>query len=49
MGVNGITIIGHGSSTVKAFRNMVLRANEMYKTDLVGKIEKSINQYSLTH
>jgi phosphate acyltransferase len=49
LGINGITIIGHGSSTPKAIRNMVFRANEMYKADLVSKIEKSINQYSFIH
>ena len=46
LGVNGISIIGHGSSTTKAIRNMVLKANEMYKKDLVRKIENSIKEYS---
>lgn len=46
LGVNGISIIGHGSSTPKAIRNMVLKANEMYKKDLVRKIENSIKEYS---
>jgi phosphate acyltransferase len=46
LGVNGITIIGHGSSTPKAIKNMVLRANEMYKKDLTQKIANSIKQYS---
>jgi glycerol-3-phosphate acyltransferase PlsX len=46
LGVNGITIIGHGSSTVVGIKNMVLRANEMYEKNLISKIEKSINQYS---
>ncbi len=46
LGINGITIIGHGSSTVKAIKNMVLRANEMYSKDLVSKIESSIKQFS---
>ena len=31
LGVNGISIIGHGSSTTKAFKNMVLKANELIK------------------
>lgn len=48
LGVNGISIIGHGSSTPKAIKNMVLRAKEMYDKNLVSKIESSINQYSLT-
>ncbi len=46
LGVNGISIIGHGSSTPKAIKNMVLRANEMYEKDLISKIESSIKQYS---
>jgi len=29
LGVNGVTIIGHGRSTPLAFRNMILRAEEM--------------------
>ncbi len=46
LGVNGISIIGHGSSTPKAIKNMVLRANEMYEKNLIAKIESSIKQYS---
>ncbi|RPI73601.1 MAG: phosphate acyltransferase PlsX [Ignavibacteriales bacterium] len=46
LGVNGISIIGHGSSTPKAIKNMVLRAYEMHTKNLVNKIEKSIKQYS---
>lgn len=47
LGVNGISIIGHGSSTPKAIMNMVLRAREMYHKQLVSKIEKSIAQYEV--
>jgi glycerol-3-phosphate acyltransferase PlsX len=46
LGVNGICIIGHGSSTPKAIKNMVFRAQEMYSKNLVQKIESSIKQYS---
>lgn len=46
LGVNGISIIGHGSSTPKAIKNMVLRANEMHSKNLIEKISKSINKYS---
>ena len=46
LGINGISIIGHGSSTPKAIRNMVLRAAEMYEKNLVSKITNSIKQYS---
>ncbi len=46
LGINGINIIGHGSSTPKAFKNMVIRATEMYEKKLVAKIANSIKQYS---
>jgi glycerol-3-phosphate acyltransferase PlsX len=46
LGVNGISIIGHGSSTPKAFKNMVFRAEEMFRKDLVKKIESSLKKYS---
>ncbi len=46
LGVDGISIIGHGSSTPKAIKNMVLRANEMYEKNLVEKISNSIKKYS---
>ena len=46
LGVNGISIIGHGSSTPKAIKNMVLKAREMYNKGLIKKIENSIKQYS---
>ena len=46
LGINGISIIGHGSSTPKAFKNMVLRANEMHRKNLVQKLTKSILEYS---
>jgi len=46
LGVNGISIIGHGSSTPKAIKNMVLKARELYNKQLVLKIGNSIKQYS---
>ena len=46
LGVNGISIIGHGSSSPKAIKNMVLKAREMYNKNLIKKIENSIKQYS---
>ena len=46
LGVDGISIIGHGSSSPKAIKNMVLKAREMYSKNLISKIENSINQYS---
>ncbi len=47
LGVNGISIIGHGSSSVKAIKNMVLRANEMHHKQLVQKMTKAISEYSV--
>lgn len=47
LGVKGISIIGHGSSTPKAIRNMILKAKIMYERNLLGKIENSIKQYSV--
>jgi len=46
LGVNKISIIGHGSSSPTAIKNMVLRANEIHKKNLIEKISKAINQYS---
>lgn len=46
LGVNGISIIGHGSSTPKAIKNMVFRAYDMYKKNLNQKIEQSLKEYA---
>lgn len=46
LGVNGISIIGHGASSSKAIKNMVLRAKEMFDKQLVTKIKNSIKQYT---
>ena len=46
LGLNGISIIGHGSSTPLAIKNMVLRAKEMYEKNLIKKIEESFLQFS---
>ncbi len=45
LGINGISIVGHGSSTALAIKNMVLRAYEMHEKNLIQKLELSINQY----
>jgi len=47
LGVNGISIIGHGSSSVRAIKNMVLRANEMHQKKLVQKMTSAISEYSI--
>lgn len=46
LGVNGISIIGHGSSSPKAIKNMVFRAYDMYKKNLNQKIEESLKEYT---
>lgn len=46
LGVNGISIIGHGSSSPKAIKNMVFRAYDMYKKNLNLKIENSLKEYA---
>ncbi len=40
LGVNGVVIIGHGSSSPKAIKNMILRAEEMARKDVNGLIRK---------
>jgi phosphate acyltransferase len=46
LGVNGISIIGHGSSSPLAIKNMVLRAKEMYDKKLITKFEEAIKSYA---
>lgn len=46
LGINGISIIGHGSSTPLAIKNMVLRAKEMHEKNLIRKIEEAIKKHS---
>lgn len=42
LGLKGITIIGHGSSSVLAIKNMVVRAKEMVEKQLISKIDQSL-------
>ncbi|MBI9073685.1 MAG: phosphate acyltransferase PlsX [Melioribacteraceae bacterium] len=44
MGVKGISIIGHGSSSPLGIRNMILRAKEMHEKELIKKIEESLGK-----
>lgn len=46
LGVNGISIIGHGSSSPLAIKNMVLRAKEMYDKNLIQKFEDALNSHA---
>lgn len=42
LGIDGISIIGHGGSSRLAIKNMVLRAKEMYDKNLITKIKESL-------
>jgi phosphate acyltransferase len=44
LGVNGITIIGHGGSTPKAVKNMIFRAEEMIAKGILSQIQAAIKQ-----
>jgi glycerol-3-phosphate acyltransferase PlsX len=48
LGVNAVTIIGHGSSTPKAIKNMILKAEEMVVKDVVKKIATAVKQSGTT-
>jgi len=41
LGVNGVVIIGHGSSSPRAIRTMIMRAEEMVRKDVVGVTRQS--------
>jgi glycerol-3-phosphate acyltransferase PlsX len=42
LGVNGISVIGHGRSTPKAFVTMIRKAMQMYNSNLIKAIESKI-------
>jgi glycerol-3-phosphate acyltransferase PlsX len=42
LGVQGVCIIGHGQSTAKAVRNMILRAEEMIVRNINGQIRSAL-------
>lgn len=43
LGVKGITIIGHGGSTPKAIKNMILKADEMVMRNINQRIESAMD------
>jgi glycerol-3-phosphate acyltransferase PlsX len=45
LGVQGVSIIGHGGSTPKAFKNMILRAEEMIRRDVHTRIQETLRAY----
>ncbi len=47
LGINGITIIGHGSSSPTAVKNMILKAKEMYNKNLTFKLEEALKPYAV--
>ncbi|MCO6466993.1 MAG: phosphate acyltransferase PlsX [Bradyrhizobiaceae bacterium] len=42
LGINGVVIIGHGSSSAKAFANMIKRAVEVVEKDVNGSIRTAL-------
>ncbi len=42
LGVNGVVIIGHGSSSPKAIKNMILKAEDIINKKIVEKIASAI-------
>ncbi len=44
LGINGVAIIGHGSSSPLAIENMIQRAVEMVRKDVNGTIEKALKE-----
>lgn len=42
LGANGVTIIGHGKSTPKAIKNMILRAEEMARKGINERIKEAM-------
>lgn len=46
-GVNGITIIGHGSSSERAIKNMIFRAYETHQHRIVERIKEAIQNFHI--
>ncbi len=44
LGVNGVSIIGHGGSSAKAIKNMIYKAEEMVRTEVNRKIQEAMEQ-----
>lgn len=45
LGVNHISIIGHGSSSPLAIKNMILKAAEMHEKDLINKLKEAVKAH----
>lgn len=48
-GIKGITIIGHGSSSELAIKNMIFRAYETYEHRIVDRIREAIQRFHLNN
>ncbi len=46
LGINGITVIGHGSSSELAVKNMILKAYETYQHKIIDRIKESITKFN---
>ncbi len=49
LGVDGITIIGHGSSSPLAIKNMIHKAAEAHRKDLTAKLAVAIASRNIDH
>lgn len=45
LGVDGISIIGHGSSSPLAIKNMIIKASDMFQKDLINKLKEGKELY----
>lgn len=48
-GVNGITIIGHGSSSELAMKNMIFRAYETYEHRIIERISEAMQKFQVNN
>lgn len=48
-GINGITIIGHGSSSELAIKNMIFRAYETYEHRIIERISEALQNLQLNN
>ncbi len=49
LGVNGVAIVGHGKSTPRAVKNMIIKALEQVRKDVNSKIENALNSNDITN
>lgn len=43
LGVNGVVVVGHGSTSPKGFKNMILRASEVVRNNVNAHIERALH------